>query len=153
MQDSIKTLLRVGLVDCLWDNTSASEENTRDVMTRLGMMGKNGDPTTAHFVAFLLNLCYDVAESGDLPKSYWEAKVYCDSPCSRKPPPFTGHSPAQDAKFLVDIRSFCRDARELQQLGLVVAFLGGHHKRLGESSKILSLPDLPLQMIAEKFLC
>jgi hypothetical protein len=66
-------LLRVGLAEEL-SNTSASEENTRDVMTFLGMMGENGDPTTAQFVAFLLNLCYDVAEADDLPKSYsnWE---------------------------------------------------------------------------------
>ena len=73
MQDSIRTLLRVGLGEEL-SNTSASEENTRDVMTFLGMMGENGDPTTAQFVAFLLNLCYDVAEADDLPKSYsyWE---------------------------------------------------------------------------------
>jgi hypothetical protein len=184
MQDSIKTLLRVGLAEEL-SNTSASEENTRDVMTFLGMMGENGDPTTAQFVAFLLNLCYDVAEADDLEPAVWGAfpnphgvvtfvemisqqqshlrQTTPPSPrlnahtagiskgpwglCSWKPALL-----ASEHQFLVDIRSFCPDARELQQLDLVVAFLGGHHKRLGESSKILSLPDLPLQMIAEKFL-
>ena len=178
-------LLRVGLAEEL-SNTSASEENTRDVMTFLGMMGENGDPTTAQFVAFLLNLCYDVAEADDLPKSYsnWEWGAFPNphgvtvtfvemisqqqSHLSQTTPPSPRlnahtagisqaarigvHSLAQDAEFLVDIRSFCPDARELQELGCLVAFLGGHHKRLGESSKILSLPDLPLQMIAEKFL-
>lgn len=131
-------------------------------MTRLGLKGESGesgDPaklasslaSSSHFVALLLSLCYPVGDSFD-----WRNQEARHSTLgiSSNAVPVGSNLIActAGALLLTDIKSFCLDAKSKYRISKVLAFLEGHHTRLGHDSHISLLPDLPLQIIARRFL-
>jgi len=130
-QATIKTLMRVGIgEEKEYGNVLVDEVTIGQVMTRLGLNLTSTDTkiTPSQMIAFLLSLCYPVAEGEDFNHEYVKKEI------------------------LAEIKSFCPD--ESSRAGFVnaLAFLGGQHTRLGQASKVNLLPENSLQMIVTKFL-
>lgn len=103
------------------------------VMQHLGLTGKfpGRDPTPTHFLAFLLSICYNVGTSRDFePEDNWNGDAEEDS-----------DSELGNFEVKQEIAFLCPDQVERRRLALVLAFLAGHHKRLGQASKVSFLPD------------
>jgi hypothetical protein len=102
---------------------SAGLPLVQKVMQHLGLIlgSPSRDPTPAQFLAFLLSICYNVRASVDF------------EPFSR---------PCEYGNFEIkrDIRFCCRGLAP--GLAPIIAFLQGHHPRLGHASKVSFLQNL-----------